>query len=193
MSTTTTSDPLVAWQRLRAGNERFFLPVRGHRQSPLDERPLAAVFRCADTGLASEMVFGQSWGSLIDVSTWGHAIDSGVLASLEYAVETLEVPLVVVLGHTSCGAIKGACDDVKLGNLTALLDKFKPAVAAASTPGEHNSHNHAFVDEVTELNVKQVVQKIRDQSPVLKALEDEGKIRIVGALYDTSSGKVSWY
>jgi len=82
---------------------------------------------------------------------------------------------------------------VKLGNLTALLDKFKPAVAAASTPGEHNSHNHAFVDEVTELNVKQVVQKIRDQSPVLKTLEDEGKIRIVGALYDTSSGKVAWY
>ena len=101
--------------------------------------------------------------------------------------------LVVVLGHTSCGAIKGACDDVKMGNLTTLLEKFKPAVAAASTPGEHNSHNHAFVDDVTELNVRQVVQKIRDQSPILKAMEDEGKIRIVGALYNTSNGKVSWY
>lgn len=97
---------------------------------------------------------------------------------------------VEVLGHTSCGAIKGACDDVKMGNLTSLLARFKPAVAAASTPGERNSHNHALVDEVTDLNVKQVVQRIRDESPVLKNLEDEGKIRIVGALYDTSSGKV---
>jgi carbonic anhydrase len=89
--------------------------------------------------------------------------------------------LVVVLGHTSCGAVKGACDDVKMGNLTGLLGK-TAGRRGGLDPGERNSHNHAFVGEVTELNVKQVVQRIRNESPVLKALEDEGKIRIVGAL-----------
>ena len=82
---------------------------------------------------------------------------------------------------------------MKLGNLSGLLDRLKPAVAAASTPGERNAHNHAFVAEVSELNVQQVVARIRAESPVLKALEDEGRIRIVGALYDTGRGKVTWY
>ena len=92
MSTQPSPDPLIAWQRLRTGNERLFMPVRGHRGGLAGDRPVAAVFRCADAGLSSEMVFGQNWGSLIDVSTWGHVIDSGVMATLEYAVTTLEVP-----------------------------------------------------------------------------------------------------
>ena len=101
--------------------------------------------------------------------------------------------VIVVLGNSSCGGIKGACDDVKMGKLSTLLEKLKPAVAAASTPGERNAHNHALVAEVTELNVKQVVARIRAESPVQQALEDEGWIRIVGALYDTSNGKVSGF
>ena len=81
------NDPLIAWQRLRAGNEHFFVPVRGHRAAPPEDGPQAVVFRCADAALASEIVFGQSWGTLLDVSNWGHVIDSGVLATMEYAVE----------------------------------------------------------------------------------------------------------
>ena len=92
----TTTDPLIAWQRLRAGNERLFVPVRGHRGGLIDEAPVAAVFRCADAGVASEVILGQSWGSLVEVSTWGHTVDTGVIATLEYAVEVLEVP-----GHTA--------------------------------------------------------------------------------------------
>ena len=141
MSTTATSDPLIAWQRLRAGNERFFLPVSGHREAPLDARPTAAVFRCADTGLASEMVFGQNWGSLIDVSTWGHVIYNGVLGSLEYAVDTLEVPLIVVLGHHDCHAMRTAMrawtDAVAAGfgydkiDLGSTVKEYRPRNGAA--------------------------------------------------------------
>ena len=188
--------------KLKQGNTRFVSGALEHPNQNAARRqdtgtngqhPFAVVLTCADSRVPPEVLFDQGLGDLFAVRVAGNVAATDEIGSIEYAVEHLGSPLVVVLGHTSCGAIKGACDDVKMGNLTTLLEKFKPAVAAASTPGEHNSHNHAFVDDVTELNVKQVVQKIRDQSPILKAMEDEGKIRIVGALYNTSNGKVSWY
>jgi carbonic anhydrase len=185
---------------LKAGNARFAAnkPLRRNlkaqvQTTALGQFPFASVVGCIDSRAAPELVFDQGIGDLFVARVAGNTVNEDILGSLEYASKVAGSRVIVVLGHTSCGAIKGACDDVKLGNLTGLLDKLKPAVAAASTPGERNSHNHAFVGEVTELNVKQVMQKIRDQSPVPKALEDEGKIRIVGAMYDTSSGKVSWY
>lgn len=192
--------PEQAIEILKAGNARFVadkpltLKLKARVQATaLGQFPYASVVGCIDSRAAPEVVFDQSVGDIFTARVAGNTVNEDILGSLEYAAKVAGSRLVVVLGHTGCGAIKGACDDVKMGNLTALLAKFKPAVAAASTPGEHNSHNHAFVDEVTELNVKQVVARIREQSPVLKGLEDEGKIRIVGALYDTSSGKVSWY
>ncbi|MDD2667984.1 MULTISPECIES: carbonic anhydrase family protein [Zoogloea] len=185
---------------LKAGNARFVadkplkrkLKAQVHTTA-LGQFPYASVVGCIDSRAAPEVVFDQGVGDIFTARVAGNTVNEDILGSLEYAAKVAGSRLVVVLGHTSCGAIKGACDDVKMGNLTTLLEKFKPAVAAASTPGEHNSHNHAFVDDVTELNVRQVVQKIRDQSPILKAMEDEGKIRIVGALYNTSNGKVNWY
>ncbi len=185
---------------LKTGNTRFVAgkPLARNlkarvQTTALGQFPFASVVGCIDSRAAPEIVFDQSIGDLFVARVAGNTVNEDILGSLEYAAKVAGSRVIVVLGHTSCGAIKGACDDVKLGNLTTLLAKFKPAVAAATTPGERNSHNHAFVDEVTELNVKQVVQKIRDDSPILKGLEDEGKIRIVGALYDTSSGKVHWY
>lgn len=185
---------------LKDGNLRFAAdkPLKRHlkarvQTTALGQFPFASVVGCIDSRAAPELVFDQSVGDIFVARVAGNTINEDILGSLEYASKVAGSRLVVVLGHTGCGAIKGACDDVKMGNLTTLLEKFKPAVAAASTPGEHNSHNHAYVDEVTELNVKQVVQRIRDQSAILKALEDEGKIKIVGALYDTSNGKVTWY
>lgn len=185
---------------LKAGNARFAAdePLRRAlkaqvQATALGQFPFASVVGCIDSRAAPELVFDQGVGDLFVARVAGNTVNPDILGSLEYASKVAGSRLIVVLGHTSCGAIKGACDDVKMGNLTTLLEKFKPAVAAASTPGERNAHNHAFVDEVTELNVKQVVARIRSESPVLKALEDEGKIRIVGALYDTSSGKVAWY
>ena len=188
--------------RLKEGNTRYIGgaavgprqdAARRHETATGGQHPFATVLSCADSRVPVEVVFDQGVGDIFTARVAGNTVNEDILGSLEYAAKVAGSRLIVVLGHTSCGAIKGACDDVKMGNLTTLLEKFKPAVAAASTPGEHNSHNHAFVDEVTELNVKQVVQKIRDQSPILKAMEDEGKIRIVGALYNTSNGKVNWY
>ncbi|HNI49325.1 MAG TPA: carbonic anhydrase family protein, partial [Zoogloea sp.] len=192
--------PDQALDILKTGNTRFVAgkPLARNlkarvQTTALGQFPFASVVGCIDSRAAPEIVFDQSIGDLFVARVAGNTVNEDILGSLEYAAKVAGSRVIVVLGHTSCGAIKGACDDVKLGNLTTLLAKFKPAVAAATTPGERTSHNHAFVDEVTELNVKQVVQKIRADSPILKGLEDEGRIRIVGALYDTSSGKVRWY
>lgn len=185
---------------LKEGNARFVAnkPLKRNlkasvQTTALGQFPFASVVGCIDSRAAPEIAFDQSVGDLFVARVAGNTVNEDILGSLEYAAKVAGSRAIVVLGHTSCGAIKGACDDVKMGNLTTLLEKFKPAVAAASTPGERNSHNHAFVDEVTELNVKQVVEKIRNQSPILKTMESEGKIKIVGALYDTSNGKVTWY
>ena len=192
--------PDQALDILKTGNTRFVAgkPLARNlkarvQTTALGQFPFASVVGCIDSRAAPEIVFDQSIGDLFVARVAGNTVNEDILGSLEYAAKVAGSRVIVVLGHTSCGAIKGACDDVKLGNLTTLLAKFKPAVAAATTTGERTSHNHAFVDEVTELNVKQVVQKIRADSPILKGLEDEGRIRIVGALYDTSSGKVRWY
>lgn len=186
---TTTSDPLIAWQRLRAGNEKFFMPVRGHREARLDGRPTAAVFRCADTGLASEMVFGQSWGSLIDVSTWGHVIDNGVLGSLEYAVDTLEVPLVVVLGHQDCHAMRTA--------MRAWTDAMIPEGAARlmveHTIGSIVRRGAAAdsVQTVTAAHVAETGLALLERSPVIACRVDAGTCAIVCATTDSPDGRIT--
>lgn len=185
---------------LKAGNARFVSgkllprnPKKQVSQTALGQFPFASVVACIDSRSAPEHVFDLGVGDVFTARVAGNTVNEDILGSLEYASKVAGSRLVVVLGHTNCGAIKGACDGVKLGNLTTLLEKFQPAVHAASTPGERNSHNHAFVKEVTELNVQQTIQTIRSKSPILKELEDQGKIKIVGALYDTASGKVAWY
>ena len=116
-----------------------------------------------------------------------------ILGSLEFASKVSGAKLVVVLGHTSCGAIKGACDDVKLGNLTALIAKIKPAVDKVPNDGtDRSSKNYAFVDKVADQNVRLTVEAIRAKSPLLKEMEDKGEIKIVGAMYDLKTGKVAW-
>lgn len=185
---------------LKEGNDRFAAgkPLRRDykkqvNQTALGQYPFASFVACIDSRSTPEQVFDLGVGDAFSARVAGNTVNEDILGSLEYASKVAGSRLVVVLGHTSCGAIKGACDDVKMGNLTALLDKFKPAVTATKTPGEHNSKNHQFVHDVTELNVKQTVDAIRTKSPILKEMEDQGKIKIVGALYDTSSGKVLWY
>lgn len=189
MSPTAPSDPLLAWQRLRAGNERFFLPVRGHRESPLDERPTAAVFRCADTGLANEVVFGQNFGSLIDVSTWGHVIDNGVLGSLEYAVDTLEVPLIVVLGHQDCHAMRTA--------MRAWTDAVIPDGAARAMV-EHAIGSIVrrgaaadSVQTVTAAHVAETGLALLERSPVISRRVDAGNCAIVCATTDSADGRIT--
>lgn len=191
MSTTkkpTASDPLIAWQRLRAGNERPIQPVRGHRGTPLDDRPVAAVFRCADTALASEMVFGQSYGSLVDVSNWGHVVDNGALASLEYAVDTLEVPLIVVLGHHNCPAMRMA--------MRAWTDAVIPE-GVSRTVVEHTIgsivRRGAAADSIEDVTAAHIVETglaLLERSSVIAQKVDAGCCAIVCATTDSVDGQI---
>ena len=173
----TTSDPLIAWQRLRAGNER---PIRGPLGNPVDDpSPAAAIFRCADTTVAGEMVFGQSYGSLVDVSNWGHVVDNGALASLEYAVETLEVPLIVVLGHHDCQAMRMA--------MRAWTDAVIPE-GASRTVVEHaigsivrRGAAGESVAEVTAAHIVETGLSLLERSPVIARRVDAGQCAIVCA------------
>lgn len=184
---------------LKAGNTRFasgnLLPRNPDKQvsqTVLGQFPFASVVACIDSRSSPEHVFDLGIGDVFTARVAGNIVNEDILGSLEYASRVAGSRLIVVLGHTNCGAIKGACDAVKLGNLTTLLEKIQPSVQAVSTVGERNSHNHAFVKDVTEMNVKQTMQTIRLKSPVLAQLEAQGKIKIVGAVYDTASGKVIW-
>ncbi len=185
---TTTSDPLIAWQRLRAGNERLFQPLRGYRGNPLDARPIAAIFRCADTGLASEMVFGQGYGSLIDVSNWGHVVDNGTLASLEFAVDVLEVPLIVVLGHDNCRAMRLA--------MRAWTEAVIPD-DAARTVVEHAIGSIVrrgvaaeSIEEVTTAHIVETGLGLLERSPLIARRVDAGQCAIVCATTDSADGRI---
>ena len=191
--------PDGALKILQAGNQRFQTGTPLQRnvkklvtQTALGQYPIANVVACMDSRSSPETVFDQNIGDIFSVRVAGNVINTDALGSLEYGAKAAGAPLIVVLGHTNCGAIKGACDGVEMGNLTELLDKIKPAVQMSKTPGEHNSKNHQFVDEVTELNVDLSIAAIRARSPILRELESNGKLKIVGAIYDTSSGNVIW-
>ena len=185
------SEPLTAWQRLRAGNERFFVPVKGHRGGLSEDKPTAVVFRCSDAGVASEMVFGQSWGSLLDVSTWGHVVDAGVLAALEYAVGILEVPLIVVLGHQDCPAMRTA--------MRAWNDADMPE-GATRTVVEHALgsivRRGARADSIESVSSAHIVETglgLLERSPVIARRVNAGKCGIVCATTGPGEGRIRAY
>lgn len=178
----TTADPLIAWQRLRAGNDGRYQPAAR------DARPVAAIFRCADTTLANEAIFGQSHGSLVDVSNWGHVVDNGALASLEYAVENLDVPLIVVLGHHNCQAMRLA--------MRAWTDAVIPE-GAARTVVEHaigsivrRGAAGESVQEVTAAHIVETGLALLERSPVIARRVDEGRCAIVCATTNPSDGRI---
>ena len=179
MSPNPPSDPLIAWQRLRTGNENMVINGRGPRRGSADERPIAAVFRCADAGLASEVVFGQSTGSLVEVSTWGHVVDAGVIASLEYALVTLEVPLIVVLGHHGCGAMHAA--------MRAWNDADPPEGAARTMVEQAMGsivRRGAHADSPETVGAAHIVETglgLLERSPVITRRVDSGLCGIVSA------------
>ena len=188
-STTSSPDPLIAWQRLRTGNERFFMPVRGHRGGLVEDRPAAVVFRCSDAGLASEVVFGQSWGSLIDVSTWGHVVDSGVLATLEYAVTTLEVPLIVVLGHEDCGAMRTA---MRAWNDAVLPDGATRCVVEHAIGSiVRRGVDANSIEAVTSAHVVDTGLALLERSPAIARRVDAGRCAIVCATTTSTDGRIA--
>ncbi|MBP6529468.1 MAG: carbonic anhydrase [Burkholderiales bacterium] len=194
----TTADAALA--ALKAGNARF---VSGNmikrdlmkqvKATGYGQYPIASIVSCIDSRAGPEIVFDQGIGDVFSARVAGNFVNEDILGSLEFGSKAAGSKLIVVLGHTSCGAIKGACDDVMLGNLTGMLAKIKPAVSSVSSTGDRSSKNDAFVQMVAEANVKRTVNDIFVRSPVLKAMADKGEIKIVGAMLDVKTGVVSWY
>jgi carbonic anhydrase len=187
--------PAAALERLKEGNHRFVANATKRRDwsakvvaTASGQFPFAAVLGCMDSRAPVEIVFDQGIGDVFGVRVAGNIVNDDELGSLEYAVK-VGTKLIVVLGHTGCGAVKGAIDGVQLGNLTGLLAKIRPAVTAA---GCHDAKDEACVTKVAELNVRQAVREIRENSPYVRKYLDEGKVGLVGALYDVATGKVTF-
>ncbi|HEA29884.1 MAG TPA: carbonic anhydrase [Leeuwenhoekiella sp.] len=153
--------------------------------------PKAVVLGCIDSRVPVEHVFDQGIGDLFVARVAGNFENTDILGSMEYSCKVAGSKLVLVLGHESCGAVKAACDDVQMGNITSMLKHIKPAVEASKTDGERNSGNADFVAQVVENNVRQTVERVRQGSPILNEMEGKGDIKIVGGVYSISTGKVT--
>ena len=188
--------PDQALQRLKDGNARFVANKPKARNwnakviaTAHGQHPFAAVLGCMDSRAPLEIVFDQGIGDVFGVRIAGNVVNEDELGSLEYAVKVVGVKLLVVLGHTSCGAVKGAIDDAKLGNLTQLLAKIRPAVTAAKCS---DAKDAACVDKVAAENVRKSMREIKERSPDLAAAIDGGTVKVVGAMYDIATGKVTF-
>lgn len=189
--------PSIAKQLLMEGNERFLSKQALNRdltkqvsETAGGQAPFAAIVGCIDSRVPAEMVFDQGIGDLFNVRIAGNFINTDILGSLEFSCKVAGSKLIVVLGHSSCGAVKGAIDAVELGNLTSMLGKIQPAVDAISENGDRSSANGPFVQKVVDKNIELSVANIKANSPVLKEMLDNGEIDIIGAMYDVATGKV---
>jgi carbonic anhydrase len=191
--------PADARALLVAGNERFASGKMLERDyaaqvkaTAAGQFPFAVVLGCIDSRVAPEIVFDQGVGDIFAPRIAGNFVNTDILGSMEFATAVAGARLIVVLGHTSCGAVQGACDGAELGNLTQTLSNNSPAVYATETSGERSSKNQAFVEAVARKNVELTVQNILDRSAVLRELVDAGKLQVVGAMHDVATGKVEF-
>ena len=192
--------PDAALQELLDGNKRFLDQTPAERslieqvgQTATGQYPFACVLSCIDSRIPTEMIFDQGVGDLFNARIAGNFVNDDILGSMEFACKLAGARVIMVLGHTSCGGVKGACDDAKLGKLTQMLAKIKPAVAAVETPAgeDRSSKNKAFVNRVAEENVRMAVKDVTGGSEVLREMADNGEIKVVGAMYDVATGKVT--
>lgn len=192
-----TPDEVIA--RFKEGNKRYMtneLTTRDHskqiRKTTKGQYPQAVVLSCIDSRVPVEDIFDKGIGDVFVARVAGNFENVDILGSLEYSCKVAGSKLVLVLGHEHCGAVKAAVDDVKLGNITPMLEKIKPAIASLNYDGEKNSKNKEFVQMVCESNVKNTIKQIRAKSPILKEMEEKGEIKIVGAVYDLDNGEVAF-
>ena len=187
--------PTVALNRLLEGNKRFTQQLQVDRDlrsqvsdTAKGQFPFAAILSCIDSRVPSEIVFDQGIGDIFSVRVAGNIVNEDILGSLEYACKVAGSKLVLVMGHTKCGAVTAACDNVELGNITSLLAKIKPAIALC----ENNSNSGSIsVENVSVKNIGISIETLRKESPILAEMEQQGLIQIVGAMYDVASGIVS--
>jgi len=201
--TQSTITPESALTILKEGNERFLGNLSADRdllkqinQTRDGQWPFAAILSCMDSRTSAELIFDQGLGDVFSIRIAGNIVNSDILGSLEYACKVAGSKLIVVLGHSKCGAVAGACNHVELGNLTDLLAKLQPAVyeeKETTDPAQRNANNPSFVKNVTEINVRRSVRAIIQRSPLLERMIEKGQIGIVGANYDVDSGVVEFY
>lgn len=187
--------PAQVVEELKKGNQRFRsgkMAARDYlhekRSSAAGQYPAAIILGCVDSRVPAEIIFDAGIGDTFNGRVAGNVVNDDLLGSMEFACAVSGAKLVLVLGHTACGAVKGAIDDVVLGNLTGLLARIKPAIPATNFDGEKSSKNPAYVDAVARTNVKLAIEDIRRRSPVLADLEKKGSIQITGAMYDLGNG-----
>ena len=190
-------DEVIA--EMKAGNARFRAGKPRHRDLMAEARatakgqyPAAIVFSCVDSRAPAELILDFGIGDIFSSRVAGNVADEDVMGSMEFATKAAGAKVVLVMGHTACGAIKGAIDGVELGNLTALLSKIRPAIDATKYTGERSSKNYGFVDAVARTNVTMTIANLRERSSVLKDLESKGTIKIAGAMYNLETGEVDF-
>ena len=193
--------PKKALEILKEGNHRFVNNLKLHRDlleqvnaTSEGQWPFATILSCIDSRTSAELIFYQGLGDIFSIRIAGNVVNTDILGSMEFACKVAGSKLIVVLGHTKCGAVKGACDHVEMGNLTELLSKLQPAVyEEQQTKEERSSKNPEFVENVAEINVKRTVKSILQRSHILAEMIESGEIGIVGAMYNVETGDVEFY
>ena len=193
--------PAMALELLKEGNKRFVNNLKINRnllqqasETSDGQHPVAVILSCIDSRTSAELIFDQGLGDVFSVRIAGNIINEDILGSMEFGCKVAGSKIIVVLGHTKCGAIKGACDHVEMGNLTALLSKIRPAVDDELTTTENrSSSNGDFVEKVAIINVKRTVKSIIERSPILKEMIEKGEIEIIGGIHNITDGKVNFF
>lgn len=193
--------PSMALNLLNDGNKRFVNNLKVNRnllqqanETSDGQHPFAVMLSCIDSRTSAELIFDQGLGDIFSVRIAGNIINEDILGSMEFACKVAGSKIIVVLGHTKCGAVKGACDHIEMGNLTALLTKIRPAIDEETLTKENrNSNNSVFVENVSTINVKRTVKSIMQRSTILKEMIESGQIGIVGGTHDISTGEVTFY
>jgi carbonic anhydrase len=197
----TSITPSMALDLLKDGNKRFINNLKINRnllqqanETSDGQHPFAVILSCIDSRTSAELIFDQGLGDVFSVRIAGNVVNEDILGSMEFGCKVAGAKIIVVLGHTKCGAVKGACDNVELGNLTGLIHKIKPAVQQeCSTIENRNSSNVVFVENVAELNVGLSVKNILLYSPIIAEMVKNGEIGIVGGVHDIATGEVKFF
>lgn len=193
--------PEHALEILKEGNERFVNNIKAHRnllqqvnETSSGQFPFAAILSCIDSRTSAELIFDQGLGDILSIRIAGNILNEDILGSMEFSCKIAGSKLIVVIGHTKCGAIEAACDNVVLGNITSLLSKIKPAIETETkTLLNRNGTNISYLYNVTVNNVFHTVKKIKEQSTILKEMEEKNEIKIIGGLHDIETGQVIFF
>lgn len=192
--------PQAVLAKLKEGNQRFVMNLRKNRDlltqaylTSTGQHPIAVILNCMDSRTPPEIVFDQGVGDVFAIRIAGNIQNDDILGSMEFGTQLSGAKLIAVIGHTSCGAIRGACQKAQLGHLTALLSKIQPAINQANKNGKADCGKAEYIDEIAKDNVLLVMKQIQERSPVIQKLITEGKIGIVGGLQDIATGQVTFF